>query len=81
MISTQRRYKNTHLVQKVREAVQVCMNSEKDVIFVFSTANPLNNLNIITSSFRRFGRFQDKKIYVVQLNQNTKEYTKAYRII
>lgn len=81
MISTQRRYKNTELVQQVRESLQRCMNSEHDVIFIFSTANPLNNLNIITSSFRRFGRFQDKKIYVVQLNQDTKEYTKAYKII
>lgn len=81
VISTQRRYKNIELVQQVRESLERCMNSEHDVIFIFSTANPLNNLNIITSSFRRFGRFQDKKIYVVQLNQNTKEYTKAYRII
>ncbi|MGX7740887.1 hypothetical protein ACWPXU_13635 [Enterococcus faecalis] len=45
----------------------------------FSTANPKNNLNIITSCFRKFGRFQNQKVYVVQFDG--KYYKKATRVI
>lgn len=61
-----RRYINKELVQKTREAVEQLRKKGFAEINIFSTANPQNNLNIINSSFRFFGRFVSSKIYVFQ---------------
>lgn len=77
-----RRYLNKELVQKTREAMQLLRSKGYTEINVFSTANPQNNLNIINSSFRFFGRFSDAKVYVMQKdNGNNSKYSKRYRVI
>lgn len=77
-----RRYLNKELVQKTREAMQMLRSKGYTEINVFSTANPQNNLNIINSSFRFFGRFADAKVYVMQKdNGNNSKYSKRYRVI
>lgn len=77
-----RRFLNKELVQKTREAMQIVRSKGYAEINVFSTANPQNNLNIINSSFRFFGRFSDAKVYVVQKdNGRNSQYSKRYRVI
>ncbi|MBU5593840.1 hypothetical protein KQI76_01545 [Amphibacillus sp. MSJ-3] len=87
-----RRYVNKELVQKTREAIQLVREKGYKEIFIFSTANPQNNLNIINSSFRFFGRFVDFKVFVIQKNEEKcffkkynrekkLKYEKKYRII
>lgn len=73
------RYLNEELVNKIRGVLQNEIPKENKEIYIFSTANPKNNLNIITSCFRKFGRFQTQKIFVVQLENNS--YKKAKRVI
>ncbi|HGF7173287.1 hypothetical protein [Enterococcus hirae] len=73
------RYLNKQLVNEVRMVLQNEIPQETKKIYVFSTANPKNNLNIVTSCFRKFGRFQTKKIFVVQYKN--KIYKKASRVI
>lgn len=77
-----RRYINNELVQKTREAVELLRRKGFTEINIFSTANPQNNLNIINSSFRFFGRFVNSKIYVFQkCDGNQSDYLKRYLII
>lgn len=77
-----RRFLNKELVQKTREAMQIVRSKGYAEINVFSTANPQNNLNIINSSFRFFGRFSDAKVYVVQKDYGrNSQYSKRYRVI
>lgn len=77
-----RRYINKELVQKTREAVEQLRRMGFTEINIFSTANPQNNLNIINSSFRFFGRFVNSKIYVFQrCDKKQPVYSKRYRII
>lgn len=75
------RYSNMFLVTSVRESVQKYMNPNSKVksVYIFSTANSINNLNIIVSSFRFFGRLNSKKIYVVQYGEDM-TYTKEYKV-
>lgn len=61
-----RRYLNNELVQKVRESIEEIKDKHYEEIYVYTTANPHNNLNIINSSFRFFGRFINAKIYIMQ---------------
>ncbi|MFW7366940.1 hypothetical protein [Vagococcus fluvialis] len=74
------RYINDDLVQSVRSAFQLVRKNNFDEIYIFSTANPQNNLNIVNSTFRFFGRFVNFKIFVVQKN-NKGKYANKYRII
>lgn len=77
-----RRYINNELVQKTRETVEQLRRMGFTEINIFSTANPQNNLNIINSSFRFFGRFVNTKIYVFQsCDKRQPVYSKRYRII
>lgn len=77
-----RRYLNNELVQKTREAMGIIRANGYTSIYVLSTANPQNNINIISSAFRFFGRFVGAKIYVMQkANGINSEYKKKYRII
>lgn len=77
-----RRYINSELVQKTREAMGIIQSNGYTSIYVLSTANPQNNINIINSAFRFFGRFVGAKIYVMQKSNGTNsEYKKKYRII
>ncbi|WP_270693216.1 hypothetical protein [Enterococcus malodoratus] len=73
------RYLNNYLVNRIRRVIQKELPQEVEEIYIFSTANPKNNLNIITSCFRKFGRFQNQKVYVVQFDG--KYYKKATRVI
>lgn len=72
------RYLNKPLVNEVRKNVQLIPRDKE--LYVFSTANPKNNLSIITSSFRFFDRFPIKNVYVVQYGVD-KKYRKAVKII
>lgn len=77
-----RRYKNRQLVQKVREVVNVYSTGKKyKNIFVFSTANPMNNLDIISSSFRLFGKKLSCDIIFIEWNKKTNNYSKEVKII
>lgn len=77
-----RRYLNNELVQKTREAMGTIRANGYTSVYVLSTANPQNNLNIINSTFRFFGRFVGAKIYVMQKSNGiNSEYKKKYRII
>lgn len=78
--NSDRRYINTELVQNVRSTFQLVRKNKYDEIYIFSTANPQNNLNIVNSTFRFFGRFVNFKIFVVQKN-NKDKYVNKYRII
>lgn len=77
-----RRYKNRQLVQKVREVVNMYSTGKKyKNIFVFSTANPMNNLDIINSSFRLFGKTVNCKIILVEWNGRSSDYSKETVVI
>lgn len=76
--SKQLRYINKPLVNEVRKSVQSIARDKN--LYVFSTANPKNNLNIITSCFRFFDRFPIKNAYVVQFGKD-KKYRKAIKIL
>ncbi|HAP9539383.1 TPA: hypothetical protein IWK11_002078, partial [Enterococcus faecium] len=50
-------------------------------VFVASTSNPKNSINIINSSFRFFGRSRRFKLYVLQKDYASNgKYSKKYRI-
>lgn len=74
----QLRYLNKPLVNAVRNNVQSFARDKN--VYIFSTANPKNNLNIITSCFRFFNRFPIKNVYVVQYGKD-KKYKKANKVI
>lgn len=74
----QLRYLNKELVNEVRKSVQLIARDKN--VYIFSTANPKNNLNIITSCFRFFDRFPIKKLYVVQYGKD-KKYRDSIRVI
>ena len=73
------RYLNKPLVNKVRQVLQKEVDETVKELYVFSSANPKNNLDIITSCFRKFGRFQIQKVFVVQFDEE--KYKKAKRVI
>lgn len=73
------RYSNNYLVKRIRHIIQKELPQEVKGIYIFSTANPKNNLNIIASCFRKFGRFQNQKVYVVQFDGTY--YKKATRVV
>lgn len=74
----QLRYLNKPFVNEIRKSVQLIARDKN--VYVFSTANPKNNLNIITSCFRFFDRFPIKNVYVVQYGKD-KKYRKAIKVI
>lgn len=74
----QLRYLNKPLVNAVRSNVQSFARDKN--VYIFSTANPKNNLNIITSCFRFFNRFPIKNVYVVQYGKD-KKYNKTTKVI
>ena len=74
----QLRYLNKPLVNEVRKSLKLIARDKN--IYVFSTANSKNNLNIITSCFRFFDRFPIKNVYVVQYGKD-KKYRKAIKVI
>lgn len=77
-----RRYLNNELVQKVRESIEEIKDKHYEEIYVYTTANPHNNLNIINSSFRFFGRFINAKIYIMQKGKKRNSpYIKKKQII
>lgn len=74
----QLRYLNKPFVNEIRKSVQLIARDKN--VYVFSTASPKNNLNIITSCFRFFDRFPIKNVYVVQCGKD-KKYRKAIKVI
>jgi hypothetical protein len=78
-LDTQRKI-NEPLIAKVRSEV-VKLSRDYQKIYVFSTANPVNNIKIINSSFRFFGRVSNLNLYVVQKNDaQGGEYEKSFKI-
>lgn len=72
---------NKSLISKIKNAMDEIQRSEFNNVFVFSTSNPKNNINIINSSFRFFGRSRRFKLYVMQKDYAINgKYSKKYRI-
>lgn len=70
------------LINGVKRAFAAILKEEIDEIYIFSTANPINNLNLINSVFRLFGRNPQIRIFVKQRDTKTKKYPKKnYRVV
>lgn len=75
------RKKDDKLISDVKRAMYNIQKYKYQVINVYSTANPVNNLNIINSSFRFFGRTENIQVFVMQKsNGSSGIYNKQYKI-
>ncbi|MFT8928354.1 MAG: hypothetical protein ABF969_03335 [Sporolactobacillus sp.] len=75
-----KRYKNPEFISEIRKIVSK-YNTKYETVNIFSTANPANNIEIINSSFRQFGRIGFKKVYVYQMDTPSCKYIKHHRIL
>lgn len=72
---------NKSLILNTKKAMDEIQRSEFKNVFVSSTSNPKNSINIINSSFRFFGRSRRFKLYVMQKDHASNgKYSKKYRI-
>ncbi|KAB2122893.1 hypothetical protein [Enterococcus faecium] len=72
---------NRSLILEIKKTMDEIQKSDFKKVFVASTSNPKNSINIINSSFRFFGRSRRFKLYVLQKDYASNgKYSKKYRI-
>lgn len=72
---------NEALIGQVKKAMGEIQKNHFENVYVYSTANPKNNIKIVNSAFRFFGRSKGFKLYVMQKDSAVNgKYIEKYRI-